>query len=64
MSGVKFVSVNGFTKDYDNARMDLKFTIPTWQIYGPYKFDGRVLILPVQGETFYGARNSVNMTGA
>jgi len=50
LTGVKFISIQGFTKDYDNARMELKFTIPTWQIFGPYKIDGRVLILPVAGK--------------
>ena len=52
LSGVNFVSIEGFQKEFDNAKMELKFTIPTWQILGPYKFDGRVLILPVQGTSF------------
>lgn len=52
LSGVKFTSIQGFKKDYDNAKMELKFSIPSWQIFGPYKFDGRVLILPVQGWFF------------
>ena len=50
LSRTKFTSIQGFTKDYDNARMELKFNIPSWQIFGPYKIDGRVLILPVAGK--------------
>jgi hypothetical protein len=49
LSGVKFTGIQGFGKEFDNTKMELKFSIPTWQIFGPYKFDGRVLILPVQG---------------
>lgn len=50
LSRTKFISIQGFTKDYDKARMELKFNIPSWQILGPYKIDGRVLILPVAGK--------------
>lgn len=37
LSGVNFVSVQGFQKEFHNQKMELKFTIPTWQIFGPYK---------------------------
>lgn len=37
LSGVKFHTIKGFGKDYHNQKMELKFHIPTWQIFGPYK---------------------------
>lgn len=37
LSGVKFTSIQGFQKDFNNQKTELKFTIPSWQILGPYK---------------------------
>jgi hypothetical protein len=37
LSATKFISIKGFNKEYDNQKMELKFTIPSWQIFGPYK---------------------------
>lgn len=37
LSGVNFKSIQGFQKEFHNQKMELKFTIPSWQIFGPYK---------------------------
>ena len=35
LSGVKFISIQGFQKEFHNQKMELKFTIPSRQIFGP-----------------------------
>lgn len=37
LSNVKFVSIQGFGREFDNTKMELRFTIPTWQILGERK---------------------------
>lgn len=43
LSGVNFTSIKGFEKEYHNQKMELKFTIPSWQIFGPYKVNHQIL---------------------
>lgn len=50
LSDIKFSKIDGFRKDYDKARMELRFKYPVLSIEGPYKLDGKVLVLPVQGD--------------
>lgn len=49
LSELTFTKIDGFRKDYDKAKMELRFRYPVMQIQGPYKLDGKVLVLPVQG---------------
>lgn len=50
LSETKFTKIDGFKRDYDKAKMELRFKFPVLRIEGPYKLDGKVLVLPVQGE--------------
>lgn len=49
LSDVRFSKIEGFQRDYDKARVELRFKYPSMRIEGPYKIDGRFLVLPVQG---------------
>lgn len=49
LSELKFTKIDGFRRDYDKAKMELRFRYPVMHIQGPYKLDGKVLVLPVQG---------------
>lgn len=46
---VKFSKVEGFRKEFEKAKIELRFKFPKIGIEGPYKLEGKVLILPVQG---------------
>lgn len=50
LSKLRFYSVSGFGSEIDKSKIELKFTIPALTIRGPYKANGRVLVLPVQGD--------------
>lgn len=50
MSQMVFSKMDGFRKDFDKARIEMRFKYPSLNIHGPYKLDGRVLVLPVQGD--------------
>lgn len=50
LSETKFNKIDGFGSDYDKVKMELSFKYPLLTIDGPYKLDGKVLVLPVQGE--------------
>jgi hypothetical protein len=50
LSGVKFTKIDGFKKDYDKAKMEFRFQYPVLSIEGPYRLEGKVLVLPVQGD--------------
>lgn len=50
LSGVKVTQINGFRKDFERAKMEIRFNYPILSIYGPYKLEGKVLVLPVQGD--------------
>lgn len=50
LSDVRFTKIDGFRQEYDKAKMELQFKFPALGIEGPYKLDGKVLVLPVQGD--------------
>lgn len=50
MSQMKFYKMDGFRKEIDKAKIEMRFKCPALNIQGPYKLDGRVLVLPVQGD--------------
>lgn len=50
MSQMTFTKIEGFRKDFDKARIEMRFKYPALNIQGPYKLEGRVLVLPVQGD--------------
>lgn len=49
LSDVKFNKIEGFSANYDKEKTEFRFRYPVLNIYGPYKMEGRVLVLPVQG---------------
>lgn len=49
LSGVKFTKFVGFKKDFDKKKMEIHFIFPVLKIEGPYMLNGKVLVLPVQG---------------
>lgn len=48
-SGVTFKSITGFGENIDKAKIDMKYSHSVFQLIGPYKAEGKILILPVQG---------------
>jgi len=50
LSGIEFSSIEGFNHIEETGKIDMKFNIPFMQILGPYKVEGRMLVLPVQGD--------------
>jgi hypothetical protein len=49
-SQLKFRSIQGLGKNIDKAKIDIKYFHPLYALTGDYKANGKVLILPVQGE--------------
>jgi hypothetical protein len=49
-SGVRYKSIKGLGKNFDRAKIDIKYSQPLFQMIGKYKANGKVLVLPVQGE--------------
>lgn len=50
LSGIKFTKISGFGKDFNRTKLQFDYVYPTMSIQGPYKLDGKVLVLPVQGD--------------
>lgn len=50
LSDVRFTKISGFGKDFNRTKLQLEYVYPTMSIRGPYKLDGKVLVLPVQGD--------------
>lgn len=50
MSQMKFSKIDGFRRELDKSKIEMRFKYPALNIYGPYKLDGKVLVLPVQGD--------------
>lgn len=50
LSDVRFTKISGFNKDFDRTKMQFNYIYPALSIQGPYKLDGKVLVLPVQGD--------------
>lgn len=44
-----YYKVNGFKKDPEGNKLEIKIKIPLFQIIGTYKANGQILILPIQG---------------
>lgn len=49
LSKLKFSSITGLSKNSDKDKVELKFKIPVLSIRGKYKIDGKILVIPVQG---------------
>jgi Haemolymph juvenile hormone binding protein (JHBP) len=49
MSDIKFSKVEGFQKDFEKAKIELRFQFPVIELTGPYTLEGKVLVLPVSG---------------
>lgn len=50
LSNLQFRKVEGFPANFERAKVEFHFLYPVLHIEGPYKLDGKVLILPVQGD--------------
>lgn len=50
LSNVRFHKIDGFPERFEKAKMEFRFLYPVMHIQGPYKLEGRVLVLPVQGD--------------
>lgn len=44
-----YYKANGFKKDPEGNKLEIKIKIPLFQIIGTYKANGQILILPIQG---------------
>lgn len=42
-------AVEGFKENFNKTRIEFRFRVPVMLIAGPYKMNGRILVLPVQG---------------
>jgi hypothetical protein len=49
LAGTVFTKIEGLKEDFNRAKIELRFKLPVMTITGPYKMNGRVLVLPVQG---------------
>lgn len=49
LSDIRFSKIEGFGRDFDKAKMELRFVFPRLELNGPYKLTGQILILPVNG---------------
>jgi hypothetical protein len=49
LSGTRFIKIAGFKQNIDRSKIELHFIHPFMRIEGPYKLNGKVLVLPVQG---------------
>jgi Haemolymph juvenile hormone binding protein (JHBP) len=49
LSDIKFSKVDGFRREFEKAKIEMKFIYPVLNFNGPYKLEGKVLILPVAG---------------
>lgn len=44
-----YYKANGFKKDPEGNKLEIKIKVPLLQIIGSYKANGQILILPIQG---------------
>jgi Haemolymph juvenile hormone binding protein (JHBP) len=49
LAGTQFRKIVGFKPNADRLKVELQFFHPMMRIEGPYRLNGKVLILPVQG---------------
>lgn len=49
LSGTRFTKIEGFRQNIDRSKIEIRFIHPVMRIEGPYKLNGKVLVLPVQG---------------
>lgn len=49
LSNAMFYKVEGFNADPEGDKLDIRFKAPKVMVTGPYKINGKVLILPIQG---------------
>lgn len=50
LSRAKVKSVKGFDPDFHNKKIEIKILFPSASLLGDYKVNGRVLVLPIQGQ--------------
>jgi hypothetical protein len=49
LSGFRFNQVDGFKKDFEKAKIELKFHFPRIFLEGQHKTEGKLVVLPVEG---------------
>lgn len=50
LSKARITKASGFQKDFVKAKIEVGVDFPSMRLEGPYKIDGRVQVLPVQGQ--------------
>lgn len=50
LSNAKITRVSGFEKNFEKAKIEVVVSFPQMRLQGLYKIDGRVQVLPVQGQ--------------
>lgn len=50
LSNAEVYKVSGFHQNPQGDKLDIRFKTPKITIAGPYKINGKVLILPIQGD--------------
>lgn len=49
LSKAKVYKISGFKKDPEGNKLEMSFKTPLGTLVGPYVIDGKLLILPIQG---------------
>ncbi|XP_055679564.1 protein takeout-like [Lutzomyia longipalpis] len=49
LKDITITRITGFPEDFDGAKNEIEFSAPVFQLIGQYRINGRVLILPIQG---------------
>lgn len=50
LANAEVYKVSGFNENPQGDKLDIRFKTPKITIAGPYKINGKVLILPIQGD--------------
>lgn len=50
LSKARITKASGFEKTFTKAKIEVGVDFPSMRLEGPYKIDGRVQVLPVQGQ--------------
>lgn len=50
LTSARITKMSGFEKSFEKAKIEVIVNFPQMRLEGPYKIDGRVQVLPVQGQ--------------
>lgn len=50
LSKARIYKLSGFNKNPHGNKIDIRLKSPRIELYGPYRANGRVLLLPIQGD--------------